>query len=678
MATGPLRGLSAKIFLATAVVIILVLGGALLLTKYQADRAADESIIKALDATHSAIQDALTSRSHTLQQVAAGLARVPTYVSRISEAIGTGNRANLLDQADEFRAQTGAAWTLITDNTGMLKAWSLHRDQSDEDFSQGSIIGLALEGQLTEGLWVEPEGDKEALYQAAGVPIVAPGGNTIYGVLVAALPIDSAFAAELKRHTNSEIVFFLRDSTGQPQVVLSTLPAGAVVGAITGLELDSLTPDAASPIIKTRTHGETWVGVAGPLRTADGYALGGYAGFRSRQIELAPYTTLQRTVLVVFGVGLVLALLSSLLVARQVTRPVKQLVEATRQVSEGKFSGSFAVASKDEIGELAAAFDRMLHDLKEKQDLVDYLSRAGGTVPATPVGAEAATRVVSPASTTGLLKPGLLLANRYEIKEILGSGGMGVVYRAFDRELQELVAIKTLKPEVIQADRTSLERFKQEIRLARRITHRNVLRTHDLGEVDGVYYITMEYAEGTSLAELIKKRGQLPVGVALTIGKQLCRALEVAHEEGVVHRDIKPQNLMIDPSGFLKVMDFGIARLSEGPRPESRGLTAAGAVIGTPEYMSPEQFTGEELDGRADLYAAGAVLFECVTGRPVFTASSITALIAQHLQEPAPDPRTFNPEVSEPLSKIIRKALAKQRNDRWRSAEEMYQALEKC
>src|SRR5205807_953730 len=158
--------------------------------------------------------------------------------------------------------------------------------------------------------------------------------------------------------------------------------------------------------------------------------------------------------------------------------------------------------------------------------------------------------------------------------------------------------IKTLRAEALSGDPVALERFKQEIRLARKIAHRNVVRTYDLGEVNGMYFLTMEYVEGTSLKHLIAGRGKLPVPVTLTIGKQLCRALEVAHAEGVIHRDIKPQNMVVEPSGFLKVMDFGIARLANPPTDKAQGLTEAGTTIGTPDYMSPEQLSGGELDAR--------------------------------------------------------------------------------
>ncbi len=250
---------------------------------------------------------------------------------------------------------------------------------------------------------------------------------------------------------------------------------------------------------------------------------------------------------------------------------------------------------------------------------------------------------------------------------------MGVVYRAFDRELQEAVAIKTLRPESMAGDAVALERFKQEIRLARKIAHRNVVRTYDLGEVGGMYYLTMEFVEGTSLKQLIAARGRLPISVTLTVGKQLCRGLEVAHEQGVIHRDIKPQNIVVEPSGFLKVMDFGIARLAN-PAP-GKGLTQEGTSIGTPDYMSPEQLSGMEVGATSDLYAAGVVLFECLTGKLPFDAETTWALVAKRLEEDPPDPRTVNGEVPEGLARIILRAMARNPGDRYESAGEMHDAL---
>jgi len=299
-------------------------------------------------------------------------------------------------------------------------------------------------------------------------------------------------------------------------------------------------------------------------------------------------------------------------------------------------------------------------------------SRAAATQPISAV--PTAVRAAAAASSGTMLSPGTLFAGRYEVKEVLGMGGMGVVYRAFDRELQEPVAIKTLRTEAMSTDTVALDRFKQEIRLARKIAHRNVVRTYDLGEVNGTYYLTMEFVEGKSLKSLIEGRGRLPIPVTLTIGKQLCRALEVAHEQGVIHRDIKPQNMVVEPSGFLKVMDFGIARLANPPK--GKGLTEAGMSIGTPDYMSPEQLQGLDLDPRSDLYSAGVVLFECVSGRVPFEADTPWALIAKHIEEEAPDPRTLNAEVPETLAAVILKAMGRKPEERYQTAATMYEALD--
>jgi HAMP domain-containing protein len=409
------------------------------------------------------------------------------------------------------------------------------------------------------------------------------------------------------------------------------------------------------------------------LRSADSVPLGGFLALHSRDRELAAYRQLSRTIGWSFVVGLMLALAFSVLMARRITQPVRRLVLATRKVSEGQYTGRIELSSGDEIGELAGAFSQMVEDLREKDRLVEYLKtggQRGGGSPGQTVtlgGRE---------DGSGSLAVGERFAGRYDIEEVLGSGGMGVVYRAFDREVGEPVAIKALRPELGVIDPTLLERFKQELRLARRITHRNVVRTYDLGEVEGTYYITMELVRGTTVATLIRQAGRLDVPATLTIGKQLCRALEVAHEEGVIHRDVKPQNLLVDGAGFLKVMDFGIARLAEHRSDPGQGLTAAGVVVGTPQYMAPEQLFGDPVDGRADLYATGAVLFECVTGRPVFEAPSLVALLARHLEDTAPDPRNMNADVPEALSRVILRALARRPDDRWPSAAELLRALE--
>ena len=669
--------LGTRIFLGTALVVTAVLGIALLITKRQADRAADAAALQALQATQLTIRDALDGRSQTLRQLTAALVQVPVYVSRIGESVRSGKRADLLDQADELRNQIGADWVLITDPTGVLQAWTSQRDLFDQDFSRGALIGRALEGKTTAGLWIEPTDSGDELYQAVAMPVMSPGTMTPLAVVSAALQIDTAFAGGLRRHTNSEIVFFSIDTLGSPQLAASTVIASrqpatkqsldsTLTQALRTVRLDSA---HAAPSRIRLTLGDTdYEGTVGSLTTADSVPVGGYLGLHSRAADLAAYQQLSRTIRWAFLIGLLLAVGFSLLAARHIVGPVKRLVAATRKVKEGEYGGSIEVGTRDEIGDLAHAFGTMVEELREKDRLVRYL-RTGAAATVTGDG--------KTGKGEDLLSVGRLFANRYEIQEQLGAGGMGVVYRAFDREVGETLAIKAIRPEVRELDSTLLERFKQELRLARRITHRNVVRTFDLGEVDGIYYITMEFVRGTTVASLIKEAGRLDVSAALTIGKQVCRALEVAHEAGIVHRDIKPQNLLVDPTGFLKVTDFGIARLA-GAQTDG-ALTRTGMIVGTPAYMAPEQLLGEPVDGRTDIYATGAVLFECVTGRRVFEASGTMALVAHHLkheESPPTDPAELNPDVPVSLSRTIVKALARKPDDRWPGAAEFLQALE--
>ncbi|MEW5902191.1 MAG: serine/threonine-protein kinase, partial [Acidobacteriota bacterium] len=206
-------------------------------------------------------------------------------------------------------------------------------------------------------------------------------------------------------------------------------------------------------------------------------------------------------------------------------------------------------------------------------------------------------------TTTDELRRGTLFAGRYEIIEELGAGGMGRVYRAYDKKIEEELALKLIRPE-IAAEKRTVERFRNEIKTARKISHKNVCRTHDLHEEGKTLFITMEYVRGEDLKSVIRRMRILAPGTAVSIARQVAEGLGEAHRLGVVHRDLKPGNIMIDKDGNAKIMDFGIARSLAGV-----GTTAEGAIIGTPEYMSPEQVEGKPADQRADIYTLGVILF---------------------------------------------------------------------
>jgi serine/threonine protein kinase/Tfp pilus assembly protein PilF len=263
------------------------------------------------------------------------------------------------------------------------------------------------------------------------------------------------------------------------------------------------------------------------------------------------------------------------------------------------------------------------------------------------------------------LTTGSTFAGRYQIIEELGKGGMGKVYKAQDTDLKEKVAIKLLRPE-IAGDKKTIERFRNELKFARKIRHKNVCQMYDLNKETGSHYITMEYVDGKDLKGMIRMMGQLSSGKTIFIAKQICEGLVEAHRLGVVHRDLKPQNIMVDEDGNARIMDFGIARSLK-----TKGITAAGVMIGTPEYMSPEQVEGKEVDERSDIYSLGVILYEMVTGRVPFEGDTPFTIGVKHKSEEPKDPKELNTQLPEDLNLVILRCLEKDKEKRYQSAGEV-------
>ncbi|HEX4309608.1 MAG TPA: tetratricopeptide repeat protein [Acidobacteriaceae bacterium] len=268
------------------------------------------------------------------------------------------------------------------------------------------------------------------------------------------------------------------------------------------------------------------------------------------------------------------------------------------------------------------------------------------------------------------LEPGTMLAGRYEIEKVLGTGGMGAVYRAKDRELDRQVALKVIRPELAQ-NAAIVDRFKQEIRLSHKVTHRNVVRMYDLSEDLGMRFVTMELVAGGDLRSLLEERGKLPTDEAADILEQICHALEAAHSEGILHRDLKPQNVMREESGRVVVMDFGLARTFEGD-----GMTQSGALVGTMEYMSPEQALGKELDQRSDIFALGLIGYEMLTGLMPFRAESAIASLLKRTRDKAQPLLQVDAAIPPQLSGIIGKCLEVDVEHRYKSVGEVLHDLE--
>jgi len=279
-------------------------------------------------------------------------------------------------------------------------------------------------------------------------------------------------------------------------------------------------------------------------------------------------------------------------------------------------------------------------------------------------------RSLRPQASVPLLETGDVMAGRYEILQLLGEGGMGAVYKARDRELDRFVALKLIRRE-LSSNPAIVARFKQELLLSHQVTHKNVIRIYDLGDSDGIKFITMEFVEGEDLRSLILENTKFAPRDAVEIIQQVCRALEAAHGVGVIHRDLKPQNVMRDKSGRILVMDFGMARTLEGD-----GMTQSGALVGTMEYMSPEQALAKDLDQRSDLFAVGLIFYELLTGKMPYKAESAVASLIKRNQERAIPVTDHDGTIPGLLSNIVSKCLERDPAARYQSASEMLQDLD--
>jgi serine/threonine protein kinase len=258
----------------------------------------------------------------------------------------------------------------------------------------------------------------------------------------------------------------------------------------------------------------------------------------------------------------------------------------------------------------------------------------------------------------------------YRVVAPLGEGGMAIVYKAYQAGMDRYVALKIL-PRYFASDPQFSGRFEQEAKVLARLLHPHILPVHDYGEVDGYTYIVMPFVESGTLADLLEG-DPLPLTQIRRIIAQVGDALDYAHSQGVIHRDVKPSNILVDQRGNCLLTDFGIAKMVEG----SIHFTRTGGIVGTPAYMSPEQIQGEGLDGRSDVYSLGIVLYEMATGRPPYRAETPPAIFVKHLHDPLPPPRTLNPALPEATERVILKALAKKREDRYATAGDMVQALQ--
>ncbi len=701
-----------KFFTRQAAAILVLMSIILWVVYSEAERGARSTARASLSAGGYVLERAFEQQGRSMD---AGLEVFTQYsgnVALIEQALEAGTSTSLTDALIDNLPRLGAEIAIVVKPDGTLLAASARAARAE--FQNVGIIQMALapeeakaEGQsgpYFRGFFRVEGGNRPGVYHAVARPLRSPGGRPL-GAMLVGTQVDDRVATDLRR------LAIAGPQRGDPsaQLVLlsqfrtlgTTLPEPEAMNRLLSRETPLLAVRApvldgqGSGVLPFKVAGRNYLGLIAPLRGVNALDLEmAYVLLMPVDPLLAPFRNLQRAILAAGAAGILIALGLSLRSARSVTAPLKALAAAAEALANGQPPESLAIVpTQDEVGVLTRAFRTMLAELRAKDDLLALLEKTkvgvgpkgfaspGPARPPVPTDGPVsimneATRSLRPLlpkvddePLPPALQEGGIFASRYRVGGVLGRGGMGVVLKVQDLQLDEEVALKIVRTG-LASDPAFLDRLKQEIRLARKISHRHVLRTHDFGESDGIPFVTMEYLKGITLRSLLDGRGPLPLPLVLRIARQVVEGLEAAHAVGVVHRDIKPGNVLFDLRGDAKIMDFGLATPVAG--------TLAGEsdiLIGSPRYMAPEQIRGEQVDARTDLYALGVMLFELCWGAPPFDSPRINEILAMHLEAPVPSLNAWMPEIPQELSALVSRLMAKRKEDRPQSAAEVVEIL---
>ncbi|MBS1766931.1 MAG: protein kinase [Acidobacteria bacterium] len=688
------KSLGWKFFLRTGLVILLLVGAVLGVALIQTKKAAQASASDGLRSAAALLGRTFDQQAKVMDSGLAVFAEYPAYLAEIEKAEQTQDLKSTLDALNENLPTFSGDVALIVKPDGKLLA-SSEAAPGRSDFGDVGIVQMALSPDEAAAAGYNGPSYRgfvalgHAVYHAVARRLSSPSGAFL-GVMLVGTRLDTQQAEALRA---------LALPPGDARLALmsgfkfqgDTFPDAASRGqAETALNSPAFAPakravlqgQVPSPV-RLRIEGHDYLATLVPLRGVNALDLQA-AEMLAMPLDpfMAPFDRLKGWILGAGAAGLLLALLVALVSARSVTAPLARLADATSRLAGGERIELPEPTAKDEVGLLTERFRGLIAELRAKEEMVAMLEqvRSGGAVN-TRIAAQADMTVVDVDATVSLLgkslpapkrltiKEGEVFASRYKVEGVLGKGGMGVVLKARDLQLDEEVALKVIRPEhAVDAD--FLDRLKQEVKLARRITHRFVLRTHDFAEADGVAFVSMEYLKGVTLKRLLDDRGRLPLSLVLRIGRQVAEGLEAAHAEGVVHRDIKPLNVLFDARGDVKLMDFGLA----APVAAS-GTDASGQVFGSPRYMAPEQVRGDRVDPRTDLYSLGVMLFELATGTPPFPGSDVSELLRKQLSAEAPHAKDLDPSLPASFSFLLDRLLQKRMDDRPSGAAEVVEVL---
>ncbi len=860
--------LGKRISLAFSGLLVLVLGIVTGIIYVQGNRIAERSVVNALENIRDVQKGFEAQRFQQLILVSYIFASEPHFSSYIAEAtssdlsLGYGVDADsIVDLLVEHQQKLGFDIAMVLDDTGKIIARTDDQKLTGEDISTDSIVGSVIESlKPATGYWFRDE----EIFQIAVIPLTDE--QDLIGFLLTGLLVDKKFIEYIKNISGSELVFLI-EKEGILEISVGTLNSKSLKDLLG--DRDLIKAALNTKPVEIKLDNKLWL--ASVNHTGNIESGGITIALTSLDEALVNFRAMRNVLLVVIGFSLLLTVPLSFFISRRVLVPVRNLASAAQAAAHGDCQARFDIKGNDELAHLTEAFDILLSDLREKDDMQNYMTNLAKYLPeetlelnsgsstsrksgqqhsklgvfsllgidlrrfakqgnqmspeeiftllnvnlqninslakayggrllnisghhvmvifegqgsfksalatAGPVlnslvnqGKGTAAAVIEGEAVLGTvylgeenignllgssvyqleillqeapsgnilitrsiqeqiknafpdyqargapgaiskskfyalkpddanifdiesdedtlqslqviddgqvkrirIAPGMSLGGRYEIISELGAGGMGMVYKARDHGLNDLVALKMLKLANAEGADAFLEAMKSEIRLARKITHPSVLRTYDYGEIDGVPYISMEYVRGLTLKYLLNQSGKIPYSAGLHIVKKLTAGLQAAHAQGVLHRDIKPENVILEQNGNVKLMDFGIARRITGS-----GLgELEDAVIGTPSYAAPEQLEGKTIDERADIYSLGVIMFQMFTGELPYKEKSLARLLEiKTAQEPCL-PSKYQGKFPKGLEKLILSCITCTQVDRLKSADDLMAALEK-
>ncbi len=726
-------GIRPKLFLFVLISFSLLMAIIIWRIEVEAEQITSESIQQQLQRSSVIVRSDQENRYRTIQETAISLARDGRILPRVFEE----DSETLQDLTGELQEALEFDILIFTNERGEIIARSDKPSAIGRSLQgRSSLFDTALSGKEAHGIMLS----KGQLLQIVAVPIFDNVAlDIIRGTIALAYQLSPQRARDINQLTDSEIGFFTLNKnkkTGLSEPINTFFTAPNLAAPVTDylvknsqLWKNLMENQSESLKITFTIDQERFHGILYPLIRNGGGTLGFVITLKSRTELLQPFKSIQKQVLVVGSICLFIASLFAWLIAHRITRPIFSLVSVANRIQMGDYPEPDAkfYQKSDEVGLLYRAIIKMGKTLKDKVELENYLSQVSISLDGEKLQQTELQELVEQSTIKNLIDKsdaelnidelsqsldrttliidntnlnledvaqnllskdefteksepltlGSCFAGRYEILKLIGKGSIGSVQLVNDLDLNEEVALKIFFNRNLQGD--ELNRFKEEIRLARRITHRNIVRTFDFGVWQNRYYITMEYIYGFDLNNLIQNRGKLSPEIAIIMGRQICSAIIAAHNEGIIHRDLKPTNIIINKQGVLKIMDFGLA--IQIKTPFSAGLQSDDShesitgIAGTPRYMAPEQFEGTELDVRTDIYAIGGILYFILSGESPFNGKSYAELSELHRFSPSPHISKLVDNVPTGLDAIIYKALEKDKDSRFQTVTEFHNAL---